>query len=295
MYNKDLKNKFIESISNNQSKELYRFLFQSTEKMETENGKDLYLFNKEEALKLFSSYELLLPALSAKKSAISRYVDWNTLLYGGINYFSIITADDLRKVSVCPPTYLNLSDVDKLAAGLKNSCDKIVLYLFFYGIDAHELSKIRTQHIDLKNNTLYTKERRIVVPRYILDLIIDSCETYRYYSENDNIRTLCYPLSLQDNSPIKPRAQAKNRGLDTVEHRIRDKMVRIRKLTGNGKISRQYLRDSGIIYHIKKIMEINNLDEEEVFTGDWLDSVKYQYKIKYSNRNLKFKYKEMII
>ena len=237
----------------------------------------------------------MLPAISSKKSSISRYVDWCVCLRSGINYFSTITSDDMREISVAPPTYLSLSDIDYLAQKLKNSSDKLILYLLFYGLDSHELSKIRTQHIDFKNNTLYTKERIIKLPRYILDLIVDSCETYRYYNENDNMRAVCFPLSSSDNSPIKPRAQSPNRALDTIEDRVRGKLIRIRQLTGNDKINRYYLKDSGIIYHIKQVMKYNNLDADEVFKGNWLDSLREQYKIRYPARNIKFKYKEMIV
>lgn len=295
MFNQDLKIEFMNSIKNINAKSVYGFLFQSTEGKEEELGKDLYTFTKQEALGLLSSYELMLPALSSKKSSISKYVDWCVSIRGGINYFSTITSSDMRKISIDPPKYLNLLDVDNLAQKLKNSSDRLILYLFFYGLDSHELSKIRTQHIDFKNNTLYTKERIIKLPRYILDLIVDSCETYRYYNENEKVRATCFPLSTSDNSPIKPRAQSPNKALDTIEQRIRGKLIRIRQITGNDQINRHYLRDSGIIYHIKQVMKWNNLDEDEVFKGNWLDSLREQYKIRYTNRNLKFKYKEMIV
>lgn len=295
MFNQDLKFKFISTLNNKNSEKQYTFLFQSTEHKEKEYNKDLFLFTKQNALDLLSSYDLMTHALSAKKSTISRYVDWCVSHYGGINYFATITADNLRDISAIAPNYLTLSDIDTLAKMLRNSCDKLILYLFFYGIDTRELSKIRTHHIDMSSNTLHTKERDIVMPRYILELIIDSCETYRYYSENENVRATCYPLSLNDNSPLKPRELSTNKALDSINYRVKDKMMRIRELTGNNQISRYYLRDSGIVYHIKKVMENNNLDAEKVFKGDWLNSLKVQYKIHYPNANLKFKYLEMII
>ncbi len=259
-------------------------------KYENEFGKDLARFNKAEIKRMFKDIKSTVHTIYGEKSVLINYTNLYTRRYGGVNYYATIRPDEIQELAYHKP-YCTIEDIHDLSYDFPNASDKAILYLIFLGFSGKEIAEISKDNLDFTNSRIVFKDRSVRVPRYVLDCIEESCDTYVYYNWNQAMRSSYFPLREDDKTVVKPRVESKGNPKDTIDRRIFNRFKVYRAQTGNTEFTKRYIFDSGVVDYINRLMEAEGLTVDEVFLEENFAPVRKRFGLSSTARSYKVKYR----
>lgn len=195
MYNENQKNRYIEYknsitiLPENYLKTQFKF----SEKFEEELGKDLCDFNEEEIKDFYKARNFKATgSLDNLNSQLKEYTNWciiEGLVKDHQNHYSFIKSNELKEcVNKIKKQagYVTKKQLIKSINRLSNASDKYIFLAAFEGVMGKNFDDIlNVSEKDLKGNLLKLKSgKEIIVSDLLRDLIIESCNTYKYYQPN---------------------------------------------------------------------------------------------------------------
>jgi integrase len=173
-YNEAIKNRYLDEITNEGSRNTIKYVFLASKRTEEIKGMDLYNFSKEDiALVLKDIPMISFHTVRANFSYINSYITWcikNGYRENNLNPLDTVDRkwlsqfyDKTLKIHYSYDEFIDLLEDDIL----QNSIDKSLLMLMFHGIIGEQFSQIKSlqfSDIDFNNKTIYVKERNYHVP-----------------------------------------------------------------------------------------------------------------------------------
>lgn len=259
-------------------------------KYEKEYGKDLATFNKEEIKNMFKDMKAKSATLYNRKSVLTDYTNLYTRKHGGVNYYATIRPDEIQNLTY-HKSYYTLDDVDDVASGFKNACDKAIIYLVFFGLSTEEIYEISKRNIDREHQQIIVNNRSVKIPRYVLNYVSEACETYVYYNENPEMYATYFPLRKDVKTVLKPRAESKGDPQKTIGNRIRNRFSTFKARIDNPEFGKVFIFDSGIVYFINQLMMDENLTVDEVFLEENFKPIRERFNLMSPASSYKIKFR----
>jgi integrase len=271
IYNEQVKNRFMEEISDD-SKGPYERIFIRSSIIEASLNRDMYDFNiKEIENVLFHLKPKTAAASKSNISIISSYIDWaieegyrsntiNPMRYQFDNWAEKFLDDNIKLF------YTNL-EIDEIITRCINEQDAVIISLLFYGASGREVSELRNLRIsdvnfetcevtliDDKDN----QTRIIKVPSDCISLIKNADMQTNYYKRNGHIspnsrNTKEVSELIETGYVIKP-AKTKTVHLEQVNtHLIYARLSTISEIFNLENFTVKNIQRSGMLYHAKQI------------------------------------------
>lgn len=160
LYNPDVKNAYLDTISNEGTAKYYARIFSITSRYEEALGKDLNQFSLEEIEKILYDFESRnRHTVETYGRVISAYLNW--CIQQGIcdeNPLSELTSEDFDKYVTNEEKYLSEKQLRRYEDLCANYQDAVILRLLFEGVGGKEFSEIsnlKVEDVNFKNNTLH--------------------------------------------------------------------------------------------------------------------------------------------
>jgi hypothetical protein len=207
LYNKEIKERFINSYDNEATRHNYRRILRKAEDMERFFNKDLGDFNIDEIKEVL--FDLKPPTFNAAQSygrVITAYIDW--AIKEGIRRNNINPLDAKRPsyfkqfVDQSKQMYFTEKELRIIEGELLNPQDVVSLRLLFEGVNGKEMSELR----NLKVNDVNFHENKLRLTDetgYVRELIVDDI-TIKYIDLAINQRTY-----IKNNGNISPKSRNK--------------------------------------------------------------------------------------
>lgn len=304
MYNNNIKEEYLSKL-NTSSKYMLRNLFTKTELYENEKEKDICDFIEDEIIEflhsLFSSSSV---TLLSYVSILRTYTQWccdNNINADHINHFDMITIDMVNSCvnkMIKESKYITLKELEDTMEDIINVCDKALIYALFYGIcgeNCIELTNITSNDINLTTQEIKLCTGRVIkAPAQLCYLLGQSCNTYDYIlTTSSNFNSL--PLDQTDETSFKKRANARFSTQERAKLRVVARLGKLRESTGNIALSIDRLKNSGIIHHIKKVMEEKGISKDEIFNSPEMLEIQKYYNCEHVKPfTLKARYKDFL-
>lgn len=144
-------------------------------------------------------------------STFIKYLNVVLELYGNDNKFSV---SDFG-VTLESDGHVTKDEIISLVEALDNPQDQLILYGLFcgiYGKNAAELTNLKEDQIDFKNNTITLSDRVIPMDDMLKKIIIETINEDVYYIIDNNVtwNTSEIKLNMESEYIIKQRPSAKN-------------------------------------------------------------------------------------
>lgn len=305
MYNQSIKEEYLVSKSKS-IQYILSNIFVKSEIYEETKEKDICNFTENEILEFLTGFaSISLNTIASYTSLLRSYTQWccdNNINGNYINHFNMIT---LKMMNNCinkiveNEKIISFEELHKVMKDIVNVCDKALIYSIFYGIcgkDCVELTEIRSNDIDMNNQKIkLSTEREICIPIDLCYMLRYSCDTYDYILTSSG-RLDSLSLDINDKSPFKRRSNARYSTQDKARLRIISRLIKLREDTGCIALTIDRLKNSGIIYHIKKAMKNNTeLNKENIYKSREMQEILKQYNCEHiQSFTLKAKYKDYL-
>jgi integrase len=263
MYNPDLKEDFLSTYKNEDTRKATRYVFSHSYYLEDKYQKDLKDFEKNELDELLirlAKKTTSMNNFSRYFSIIKKYIRWainNGYKKSGSNLMLDFNKMDYQ-VYIDKSKFISEQKLIEIEESLKNYQDKVILRLIFEGVDGNDLSELvnlKKQDVDFKNKRLRLyddkegRERFIQVSDRCLNLIEKAHTEIIYYPRNGNKQSKRgknkFEL-IQTDHIIKNALNGRTQNLvskDTIYRRI-DMIKEILKLPN---LTATNIRNSGMI------------------------------------------------
>jgi integrase len=275
LYNQEIKEKFLETYENEQSRKTINNVFLKSELIESVLDKDLYNFNQTEIGKVISNANPHSKMVARSLGRfISQYISW-AMPYRESNLNPLQGADQgwydkfvdkTKKIHHSFEEFLELLEDPNML----NAQDQAFLFCLFEGLSGKQFSEIREitiEDINWDNNEIYIKERDQIIqvsPECIkyLDKAVKQDTYYVYHSNTKEFKEKELLESKYIFKNVKagrnyPYTQVSMTTLYNRLNSIKD-IFGIEYFTGNS------LRQSGMIWEsIKLYKEYGKLDYEQ--------------------------------
>ena len=304
MYNNNIKEEYLSKL-NSVSEYMLRNLFSKSELYEDGKGKDICDFIEDEIIEflhgLFSTSSV---TLLSYVSMLRMYTQWccdNNINADHINHFDMITVDMVNSCvnkMIMESKYITLEDLENVMEDIVNVCDKALIYALFYGIcgeNCVELTNITTNDINFTTQEIkLCTGRTIKVPAKLCYLLGQSCNTYDYIlTTASNFSSL--PLDQTDETSFKRRANARFSTQERARLRVVARLSKLRDYTGSIALSIDRLKNSGMIYHMKKTMEEKGISKDDIFNSSEMLEIQKYYNCQHVKPfTLKARYKDFL-
>ena len=257
-YNPIQKEKFIASLDNKKFISNCKSSFKKTKAIEEELGKDLSEFNKDEILYMYKNTGYSYGTLATNRYVFMRYTDY----VGKVNFYSMVSPKELRDCAtemIC----LSLGDLREITSKYVNDVDKAIVYLFFFGLSAYEISTVNEDKI--YDKYLFLTRCTVELPYEVIALIKSACNCYTYkYFESDIRRSTSNPLDPYSKYMLKKRlAESDMDG--NVTSMLSQRLDGLCKRTKSKKFNMVDLRRSGVVYHLRELQKAKGCDVDELF------------------------------
>lgn len=304
MYQTEQKEKFILDYMRSrvvQKTSLYG-LFRKIEPYENELKKDVCLFTKDEAKKMYielksrSVYTLL-----NNNVILKAYTAWQKH-YNGVesdNAYESITIDDLRPcVDAKASKILSIEEIAEIEEQLLNVTDSAIVECLFQGIAGPSMRDITSLHrdmLDKENKCLVFPDGRVFDISNklceLLDVAFDE-EKYICYGESLRVKKLAGKGKLFKERDNTHAADSDDRRFRAVYRKI---MV-IRDYVGIKELTMKGIAAAGFLYYLK-----SNLDESGLTLKEFLRTEKgeklmdrYGYESNYRIDNIIHRYGQLV-
>ena len=268
-YNKEQKNRFLETIDKKQYSELHwERLFEKTGEREQHYKKDLCNFTKQQAIEVLkwfgsSSYK----TLNVLKLDLEKYVGWcliNTLVVDNQNHFSELDDKVINSCVDSSKMKQMIIPKDKFITfinSLDNYIDKYIymaLYEGISGLQLIDLLNIKMEDIDESNMTISLSSGKVIpVSKQFINICkLADKEEFRVTKDGRK----CY---LESSSTIYKRRP------NTTEdsHRVIQRLIRTSTIDGYS-LTTKSIMNSGLINMINELAKENNCNGEDVIYNE---------------------------
>lgn len=284
-YNTDVKEKFLDSISNPLIRVFTTYPLRKAKNTEEIYGKDLYDMTEsqlEETIRDFTCTSL--QAVQNYVTKVEEYIDWaieNGYRKGNINPLSSITDRNewcKNLVATSRNYYFTREDIIELMDQLVNETDKAVLLALFEGIKGKGFSEIlnlKADDITEKDNSYWVNlmdedsERTIQISKLLADTLRNADKQTEYINKNgESLGDHRHSTSAFDNSPyiFKKTTRGKQGGNLTYTF-VQRKFLMYKEVFGLDHLKTKHITDSGIMHMANKLQEdetVNTLDLVEI-------------------------------
>lgn len=290
MYNRQRKEDFIESYNAITTSTFLETIFNKTAFYEEHYEKDVCDFILSEIIELFRSYgSSSKETLRTRASILRTYTYWcieNNLSYDNINHYEELTTDHIiscvNKV-IFDKKYFGRKQLDTYANGLNNACDKFILYALFEGIKGEnydELINLGRKDIDYLNKRVkLCSGRELEVSKELIDLAVQSVDTYEYYSLKDDE---LFVSSLKEDSDLvlKPRNNVTSETEAAAYQRLVKRIARIKKELDAPELTIPRVFNSGILDSIKESSKEHDMSPIDFCKSEYYDAIAERFQIK---------------
>lgn len=195
-YNPEFKNHYIETLTDKSTINRIKAVFYSAREFESELGKDLYDFTKEEMIHLFEINEWVNKSLfPINKAAIIRYIDFTLKEFSKdereIGKISTIRYSDINVTKIYKEMYFKsfdelINSIDKIFqnqmddyVGLRMKC---ICGLLWYGVSLDDVAELTAEDLDKKHGMIRCANlgKRVAVPSFLLNWCTVLSKTYMY-------------------------------------------------------------------------------------------------------------------
>lgn len=291
MFNAEVKNDFLKTITNEGTAKYYARIFTITSKYEEALGKDLSRFSLKEIEKILYDFQARnRHTVETYGRVISSYLNW--CIQQGItdeNPLSELTSDDFDKYVINKENYLTEKQLRRYEDLCANYQDAVILRLLFVGVGGREFSEISNLKIDdvnFEDNTLHlvnslkvddrgfpTKftERIIKVDDRTMYLIKGAIEQKTYIKRNgfmsreaENVREF---TDLVENDYVVRASVTKNEHIYSPvdKHVIYRRLSTLEKTLGIEGLTSKLIQRSGMIYYANQLIgDANEITLEDL-------------------------------
>lgn len=287
MNNKFEKNKmeYLDTISSNEnSKKVYKRVFNNADTMEFDLDKDIFNFNEDELEQFIKKYLKPKTKESARTycNILSSYIQWaidhknNENLTNPIrrrqDYFYNFVEDQNS-------LYLSKDQINMLTKELKNNQDSFLIQGLFEGIQGNQVSELTSLTLDqilsaIKNNNVLIvkdnkdnkdkkREREIDVSDKLLNLAILANKELTYEKSNGGFVSegglSDYTELIKSNYILKPSKTSSKLERQISHHTIYNRLNSLKKLEGMKEFKKalttKNIARSGMIWEAKKVLD----------------------------------------
>lgn len=290
MYNETTKMEYLNQMTMQSAKKILFTVFNNDLGYEEYFGKDMCNFTEPEILEFFVAFDsIAFESLNTKCSLLRTYTQWcieHNLSNDNINHYDSITRqnlyDCLNKAKY-EQKLITLEELKEVCENVINVRDQALCYCIFFGLygkDGSDLLDLTAKCIDINTGRIVLKGREFIVPAWVAKIIYDSCETYQYVAYNANG---VFEMRLKETDPsvFKPRDNATVDTLHSYKKRISRVLNDIGTQTSCLAMTVKRLRNSGIVYHLKRCMEAHQLTIEELYVSKYAEEILEKYYLQY--------------
>ena len=304
MYQTEQKEKFIMDYMRSrvvQKTSLYG-LFRKIEPYETELNKDVCLFTKDEAVKMYielksrSVYTLL-----NNNVILKAYTAWQKH-YNGLNVentYENITIDDLRPcVDAKASKILSREEITEIEEQLLNVTDAAIIECLFQGIAGQSMRDITS----LNNDMLDSENKCIIFPDgRVFDISERLCELLKIAFEEE--KYMCYGESLRvkklDGKGKLFKERDNTHAADSDDRRFRAvyrKIMVIRDYVGIKELTMKGIAAAGFLYYLKMHLDNSDLTLKEFLRTKKGENLmdRYGYESVYRVDNIIHRYGKLV-
>ncbi|MCA1027002.1 site-specific integrase [Cytobacillus kochii] len=300
LYNREVKEKYLEKFDNEQTKTTIGSLFQKAELIEEALGKDLYNFNSVEIGKVIQNARPVSGSVAfTYQRFISKYISWAispmAIRDNNINPLKGLTKEwSSQFVDHTKKIHWSKDELYEFLELLPNAQDQAMLALMFEGVIGDKLSEIINLHykdIDWNNNKININstddsKRTIEVENRTMRFIENAYKeiTHRYYDEKtgDYKESELVPTDFIFKNANTKRNLNVKRPINKSTIYLRLKRLKdefeLEYLTANS------LKESGMIHMITKIFEAKE-DDDKVITKEDLFLIAEEFGFKKMKAN----------
>lgn len=287
-FNHFYKEQFMQSLQEESTSTIanYVSLFNKSKILEETFDKDLYNFDTSEIeLLLYSFNSPSKNTLNTYLNQCKRYTDY-AIAHGhrvsNINLFKSFTYDSLKRyVNVYKQKYYSIDDINEMLKDVYNIGDKALYMTIFEGIAGYiysEISNIKEE--DLKNarnnytndgsyllsvkgiskNTGDLRTRDIAISSSLLNDLFKTNEAIEYYKNNGESNAKATKIEIASGDYVFRNTLRSEDNEPQVNKQYVYRKLRLLKTITEDKISSvTTLINSGIIYHLSKLADDDNL------------------------------------
>ena len=304
MYQAEQKEKFIMDYMRSrvvQKTSLYG-LFRKIESCEEDLNKDVCMFTKDEATKMYielksrSIYTLL-----NNNVVLKAYTAWQ-IYNNGLdieNVYESITIDDLRPcVDAKASKILSREEITEIEEQLLNITDAAIIECLFQGIAGPSMRDITSLHrdmLDQKNKQLVFGDGRVFDISddlcYMLDKAFDE-ENYICYGETLRVKRLSGKGKLFKDRDNTHAADSDDRRFRAVYRKIQV----IREFVGVKELTMKGIAAAGFLYYLRLGLESSGLALKEFLRSDAGDRLmnRYGYESDFRIDNIIHRYGKLV-
>jgi len=274
MLNEERKKDYLNQIFSSSVRYATEKLFRNLRGYEEHFNKDLCDFIEPEIKEFLSALSISsLNSLNSRCSIIRTYTQWcieNSLSVDNINHYDSIKMEDLKECLnpfLVKKMVLTLEELDEAVSGCVNTCDKALLYCLFFGIcgkKGEEISSLIVEDIDILEGFVRSNGRILHIPKYVLRIFNESCETYKYITGENLDKEIIFDK--EDKCVFKRRNNTTVNTQDNAFIRMKSRLEKIRKDNGNYiALTVPRLRNSGVIWDMNKYFDSFDSYDKEPF------------------------------
>lgn len=291
MYNQEIKERFYRDYSEKSviSRYLFDSIFNASANLEEAYDKDICNFSKAEIDTYYKSLNAKSKErLSVANSILNSYRIWCEAeqpfeIFESINYYALFNLQSFAgfiSKSVLENKFISEETLKSYLKDIINPCDQLLLVLLYNGIKGRQMEDIRNLNVSqIEGNVIHLEDGRDVeVSQDIIDLIIETNNTYEYYSMGENQRK--YVL-IGDNV-MKSKKLSKMETGRNFYHSCAVKVAKFQDQFGNPELSMNRIWKSGMLYKAKKLANEKGIDIKEFLYSDDAKPLYEQYSVKQS-------------
>lgn len=283
-FNPDVKERFLDTISNPVVKTFSTFPLRKAKKTEEIYNKDLYEMTESQLREAISDFTCTsLQAVMNYVTKIEEYIDWTIEQgYRKSNLNPLSAIDDKTEwskglVAQSRNYYFTREDIIDLMDQLANDTDKAVLLALFEGIKGKGFSEIlnlRAKDITEKDGRYWVKlkeddgeERTIQISKLLADTLEDAADQKEYISKNGQSsgdhRHETTPFDLDSPYIFKKTNRGKQGGELTFTF-VNRKFVMFKEVFGLDHLKSKHITDSGILHMADQIAEDETITTSQI-------------------------------
>ncbi|MXQ55000.1 site-specific integrase [Shimazuella alba] len=302
IFNENVKNEFLKTITNEKTAHNYNRIFVVTHKYEEDLGKDLNRFSLEQLEKILYDFEANnRHTIESYARIISSYLNW--CVQQGIlknNPLSKLTSSDFDKYVSDQEVFLSEKQLRRYEDQCTNYQDAVIFRLLFEGLSGNQHSEIcnlKGSDVDFENNSLHLinslkvdekgfplkfTERTIKVSDRAMELVRGAIDQKTYVKRNGLMSTAASNVrdfhDLVENQYVVKAAVTRNKeevNVPTDRYVIFRRIRLITQILGVEHVNAKIIQRSGMLYLANQLVQ----DGEEI-TIDDLKIVANRYNLK---------------
>jgi integrase len=282
MFNKSIKEKFLNMYTNEDSKSAYARILNKSEPTEKALNKDLYDFTKEEIEDFLTDLAPLTIAISRSNgSVVASYIDWcinSGYKKSTINPLKMMDYEWFDKfVDKSVQIYFTEREITDIEQSCHNAQDAVIIRLYFEGVSGKDSCEIRFLHkndVDFNNNVLRLRNeygvisREITVEEKTIKLIREALGQKTYYKRNGQMEVhekVKEYTDLVDNGYVLRNSITKtaNYNGEVQSSVIYRRLKTISETSGIPFFTGKNILRSGVIYHAKDLLHDGHFDYDK--------------------------------